>query len=202
MVHVRRDSDKQDPSDTDGTLAPFDPALPAEFQRGPGLWDDEALATADAGPSDPMELFHQARTALDEGRPDAAAPGLLLALRASPALAPAVLDLLAGRSEPILVLVRGDALAIVGRTAEAARDHAAAAQDVTDTTDTADGAAEAGEPGADQRPDDSPSTAIGATDAQPLDDPAPDPTPGDTTALADAELPAEPAAEASGQEDT
>ena len=59
-----------------------------------------------------------------------------------------MLDLLAGRSEPILVLVRGDAAAIVGRTAEAARDHAAAAQVVTDTPDeaAADSAETSGDP--------------------------------------------------------
>ena len=53
--------------------------------------------------------------------------GLALALRADPALAPAVLDLLAGRAEPVLALVRGDAHRIVGHEAEATRDYAAAA---------------------------------------------------------------------------
>jgi len=191
--HVRRDSDRREPTETDGTHAPFDPALPAEFHHGPSLWDDESLAAADAGPSDPMELFHQARVALDEGRPDAAAPGLLLALRASPALAPAVLDLLAGRSEPILVLVRGDALAIVGRTAEAARDHAAAAQDVTDATDVP---IDAGEPAADAPPDDPAPSA--ATVEEPPDEPAPR---DDSTALTDARPPARPAAEGGDREE-
>ena len=59
--------------------------------------------------------------------------GLILALRASPGLAPAVLDLLAGRGEPILALVRGDAQRIVGREVEAMRDHAEAAGAVSPT---------------------------------------------------------------------
>jgi hypothetical protein len=129
--HDRRESDPQELAD-DEPHAPLDPALPEEFSHGPGLWDEADGQLSDAAPVPPMELFHQARTALDEGHPDAAATGLLLALRSQPALAPAVLDLLAGRSEPILVLVRGDALAIVGRSAEAARDHATAAQVVGD----------------------------------------------------------------------
>jgi hypothetical protein len=132
--HDRRLSDPQELTDLDETHAPLDPALPAEFSHGPGLWDEADEEPSDATPVAPMELFHQARTALDEGHPDAAATGLLLALRSQPSLAPAVLDLLAGRSEPILVLVRGDALAIVGRSAEAARDHAAAAQVVGEVT--------------------------------------------------------------------
>ena len=60
-------------------------------------------------------------------RSAAAATGLILALRSAPRLAPAVLDMLSGRAEPILVLVRGDAQRIVGREAEAMRDHASAA---------------------------------------------------------------------------
>jgi hypothetical protein len=52
-------------------------------------------------------------------------------MRAAPGLAPAILDLLAGRAEPILVLVRGDAQRVVGREAEALRDHAAAAGRLT-----------------------------------------------------------------------
>src|SRR4029079_8080110 len=63
----------------------------------------------------------------DRGQTAAAATGLILALRSAPRLAPAVLDMLSGRAEPILVLVRGDAQRIVGREAEAMRDHASAA---------------------------------------------------------------------------
>ena len=163
--HDRRESDPRELADGDELHAPLDPALPEEFSHGPGLWDEADGQFSDAAPVPPMELFHQARTALDEGHPDAAATGLLLALRSQPALAPAVLDLLAGRSEPILVLVRGDALAIVGRSAEAARDHATAAQvvgDVPPETANGDGSqpAEAeAEAAGDGPPDASPDTA-------------------------------------------
>ena len=73
-----------------------------------------------------MELLARSRAAVEGGRPGQAAAGLALALRADPTLAPQVLDLLAGRSEPVLALVRGDAHRIVGHEAEATRDYAAA----------------------------------------------------------------------------
>ena len=107
---------------------PLEPDLPAALASGPSLWGDEAaVRPPDDEAIDPTVLFHGARIALDEGRTSEAATGLILALRASPGLAPAVLDLLSGRSEPILSLVRGDAQRIVGREVEAMRDHAVAA---------------------------------------------------------------------------
>jgi hypothetical protein len=103
------------------------PAAPA----GPSLWGDDAPGhdhgAADDDAIDATTLFHRGRVALEAGQPAEAGTALILALRASPGLAPAVLDLLAGRSEPILTLVRGDAQRIVGREVEAMRDHAAAA---------------------------------------------------------------------------
>jgi len=106
---------------------PFEPGVPDVF-GGPSLWGDDADgsdATDDA--LDPTILFHRGRVALEDGRTAEAATGLILALRSTPGLAPAILDLLAGRSDPILVLVRGDAQRIVGHETEAMRDHAAAA---------------------------------------------------------------------------
>ena len=79
----------------------------------------------------------------------------MLALRADPTLAPAVLDLLAGRAEPVLALVRGDAQRIVGREAEAMRDHAAAVAAIEPRSGSSrprrdgpsdDGTTDAGEP--------------------------------------------------------
>jgi len=102
---------------------------PAPAVAGPSLWgEDTAGLTADDEESlDPVVLFHRARIALDTGHAGEAATGLILALRASPGLAPAILDLLSGRSESILALVRGDAQRVVGREVEAMRDHAVAA---------------------------------------------------------------------------
>jgi hypothetical protein len=114
------------PGPTGGPTA----AAPHDEQAGPSLWGDEPGAALSAGGAavDPSSLFHRAHRALDANRTAEAATGLILALRGSPSLAPAVLDLLSGRAEPILVLIRGDAQRMVGREVEAMRDHAAAAR--------------------------------------------------------------------------
>jgi hypothetical protein len=93
--------------------------------EGPGLWDDHGGTLAATLPS-ATELLARARAAVEAGRPGQAAAGLALALRADSTLALPVLDLLAGRQEPVLALVRGDAHRIVGHEAEAMRDYAAA----------------------------------------------------------------------------
>ena len=92
---------------------------------GPSLWEAHTGIIAPTVP-DSAELLARARIALDVGRPGQAAAALALALRAEAALAPTVLDLIAGRSEPVLALVRGDANRIVGHEAEALRDYATA----------------------------------------------------------------------------
>jgi hypothetical protein len=91
----------------------------------PGLWEHDAETAAPVLP-DPGELLVRARAALGAERPGQAAASLALALRAEPSLAPAVLDMIAGRAEPVLALVRGDAHRIVGHEAEALRDYVAA----------------------------------------------------------------------------
>ena len=113
----------------DGWPAPSEGGAPGPTQGGPSLWGEAAAGMEPVldDALDPTTLFHKARVALEAGRPSEAATGLILALRVLPGLAPAILDLLAGRSEPILTLVRGDAQRIVGREVEAMRDHAAAA---------------------------------------------------------------------------
>jgi len=119
--------------------APLDPALPTEIQGAQRLWDDDPAerSRSAGGGVDAETLFHRARSALDDGQSGTAATGLLLALRSSPELAPAILDLLSGRAEPILVLVRGDAQRIVGREAESMRDHSTAARGVVQHTSDA-----------------------------------------------------------------
>ncbi|HET9613235.1 MAG TPA: hypothetical protein VFP22_00365 [Candidatus Limnocylindrales bacterium] len=149
--------------------APLDPGIPADLEGAPRLWDDDDPALGrDRISFDADTLFHRARTALDAGQAATAATGLILALRTSPDLAPAVLDLLSGRAEPILVLVRGDAERIVGREAESIRDHAAAARRVAELA--APAAIEAPEAADDTNPAPSPSRAVS-------DEPSPDAAP-------------------------
>jgi hypothetical protein len=100
------------------------PAEPAAEPDGPRLWDHAETAAPTL--PDASELLARARKALDAERPGQAAASLSLAIRAEPSLAPAVLDLLAGRQEPVLALVRGDSHRIVGHEAEALRDYVAA----------------------------------------------------------------------------
>jgi hypothetical protein len=69
-------------------------------------------------PSGEQEL-DLGRAALQAGDPAEAAVRLGLAIRVAPALAPAVIDLIAGRTERGLALVRGDAYRLVGRELEA-----------------------------------------------------------------------------------
>jgi hypothetical protein len=59
------------------------------------------------------------RAALEAGDTNEAAVRLGLVLRVAPALAPAVLDLIDGRTEREMALVRGDAYRLVGREIEA-----------------------------------------------------------------------------------
>ena len=140
--------------------APLDPGVPAVIVGGRSLWgeDEPMLAAASL---DPTALFHAGRVALENGRTEDAATALILALRAAPSLAPGVLDLLAGRGEVLLVLVRGDAERIVGREAEALRDHAAAASGLR-----------AGEARSEEAPpaEDSPSADSPAFDFEPVTD--------------------------------
>lgn len=142
----------------DGDDAPS--SRPASPIDGPSLWGDDAPVASEPEASDAGSLFRAARAALDADRPADAAASLLLALRASPAIAPAVLDLLAGRSEPILALVRGDAAQIVGHEVDAMRDHAAAAATLSErspaTVDDEGSSTDpsGGEPPADDTPPD------------------------------------------------
>ena len=138
--------------------APLDPALPSEIEGAQRLWDDDPDddVFGGAGGFDAERLFHRARAALDDGQAATAATGLILALRSSPELAPAVLDLLSGRAEPILVLVRGDAKRIVGREAESMRDHRVAGRRVIEHTSEVAIAVERVRDAVDDHPDDEP----------------------------------------------
>ncbi len=84
---------------------------------------------------DGSRALRAAEEALAGGDPAGAAIQLALALRASPALAPAVLDLARDQDGPAFDLIRGDAFRLVGREGEARRSFAAAAVDRADTDD-------------------------------------------------------------------
>jgi hypothetical protein len=79
-------------------------------------------------PTAELEL-ESGREALEASDVQRAATHLGLVLRLAPSLAPAVLDLIADRSEPPLALVRGDAYRLVGQEYEARRAFAEAARE-------------------------------------------------------------------------
>ncbi len=76
---------------------------------------------------DPMTELEAGRTAVRGGDVAAGAVHLSVAMRLSPALAPAVLDALGTQSGAIVEIVRGDAYRLVGREVEARRSFATAA---------------------------------------------------------------------------
>jgi hypothetical protein len=146
---------------------------------GSSLWEAHADTIAPAVPG-PLELLARARIALDAGRPGQAAAALALALRAEAALAPTVLDLIAGRTEPVLALVRGDANRIVGHEAEALRDYATAVAAIDLERRSDDRPAE---------PDEAAPTRQSRRRAQP---PAPDPAAPDPAAAGETSADPEP----------
>ena len=104
---------------------------PTEIDAQPGT-ETRTQSMVDALPELPagdLEL-DLGRAALEAGDTDEAAVRLGIALRVAPALAPAVLDVIAGRTERSLELVRGDAYRLVGREIEAQRAYAEAARGV------------------------------------------------------------------------
>jgi hypothetical protein len=94
------------------------------------LWDmpGEPLPGESGLPTAELEL-ESGREALEASDVQRAATHLGLVLRLAPSLAPAVLDLIADRSEPPLALVRGDAYRLVGQEYEARRAFAEAARE-------------------------------------------------------------------------
>jgi hypothetical protein len=148
---------------TAGTLFPGEPSGPVGASSGvthhpalagsttgeaalavasPGLWDtDGGLAGSTFVVPDGAELLEAGRSALDDGELALAALRLGLAIRLSPALAPAVLDLIGPSAGPDLEIVRGDAYRLVGHERDAQRAYAAAA-----------GAARPSDPPGSQRP--------------------------------------------------
>jgi hypothetical protein len=128
---------------TDRRQAAREQAAPPPTQgqvddAGIGLWDEglaaeaeaEAVAQAEIDASLPtgQEGLDRGRASLEAGDVASAALQLALVLRVTPALAPAVLDLIGDRHDPGLALVRGDAYRLVGRELDARRAYADAAR--------------------------------------------------------------------------
>jgi hypothetical protein len=130
-----RAADVQDQAETDAQPdIELQPDMDAQLAT-----ETRAQSMADSPPELPagdLEL-DLGRAALDAGDPDEAAVRLGIALRVAPALAPAVLDVVAGRTERNLVLVRGDAYRLVGREIEAQRAYAEAARGAASPPSTA-----------------------------------------------------------------
>ena len=103
---------------------PVAAALPADGTIR--LWGDEgeSHAPTDAALPSAAEALDGGREALESGDLVGASMQLALVLRLSTALAPAVLDLVADRSERELAFVRGDAYRLVGRELDARRAYA------------------------------------------------------------------------------
>lgn len=103
----------------------------AAVSHSPGLWDD---ATAEVDLPDPAEALEAGRAALTDGRIAAGALQLSLVLRLAPALAPAVLEMLATFDAPELALVKGDAYRLVGHERDARLAFADAAASIPKPT--------------------------------------------------------------------
>lgn len=109
------------------------PASVSAGRRGPAggsATTPREVAAPSAAPGhvpDGARALRAAEEALAARDPLSAAIQLALALRASPALAPAVLDLARDQEGAAFDLIRGDAYRLVGREGEARRSFAAAA---------------------------------------------------------------------------
>ncbi len=109
--------------------APIAPLVPIGAGRavagavgGPVAATPEAAAAAD-----PRAAFAAGSDALAAGDRETAALHLAVAMRLSPALAPAILSTVGGTPGPAYDLLRGDAFRIVGHQSDALRCYAAAA---------------------------------------------------------------------------
>jgi len=131
-----------------------------------------AIARAVGGPvsttaesataADPQAAFTAGSDALAAGDREGAALHLAVALRLSPALAPAILSAVGGTPGPAFDLLRGDAFRLVGHESDARRAYAAVARSLAsrdedaaaeDSADTADASGASPAPAADAPPD-------------------------------------------------
>jgi hypothetical protein len=122
--------------------APIAPLVPIGAGRavaravgGPVAATPEAAAAAD-----PQAAYAAGSDALAAGDRDGAALYLAVALRLSPALAPAILSTVGGTPGPAYDMIRGDAFRIVGHQSDALRCYAAAAVALSERRAAAAGA--------------------------------------------------------------
>jgi hypothetical protein len=117
------------------------PMSPEDRRSTPTLWSDAETLPAIPGRAtggavgrlpEPADELDAARADLRLGRTSSGAIRLAVVLRLAPALAPAVLDALAGLHGPSVELVRGDALRLVGHERDARQAYAAAAAQLDD----------------------------------------------------------------------
>lgn len=128
-----------DPTDRGEHVGELFPAegLPGNARTGPVMAAVGAARPAglpETSPDGPAAL-ERGRVALAAGDDQTAAIQLSIALRASPTLAPAVIDALAGRAGATLDLVRGDAYRLMGNEAEAQRAFASASRETNPPSD-------------------------------------------------------------------
>jgi hypothetical protein len=111
---------------------PADRAVEAELVASPMVGPSAPPETVVSGAaSDADRALGAARSALADGDLAGAAIQLAVAVRLAPLLAPAVLELADGHRSPGLELVRGDALAALGRESDARRAWADAVAGLT-----------------------------------------------------------------------
>ncbi len=125
------------PAAAASVLTPRDPPT-QDGDPGAGLWDEdlaaaaeaeaESAAAVDASLPSGDEALEAGRQLLEAGDTAGAALQLALVLRITPALAPAVIDLIADQQDAGLAFVRGDAYRLVGRELDARRAYADAAR--------------------------------------------------------------------------
>lgn len=135
---------------------------------GPVAATPEAAAAAD-----PQAAYAAGSDALAAGDREGAALYLAVALRLSPALAPAILSTVGGTAGASFDLLRGDAFRIVGHQSDALRCYAAAALALAERRTAAEAAtAEAGDPEPAVAAGDEAVAAGAAADLTPGSDPA------------------------------
>jgi hypothetical protein len=128
-------------ADTAARPAPAAGHVGEDRRAAPTLWSDAETLPAIAGRTagrgvgrlpEPADELDAAREDLRQGRTASGAIRLAVVLRLAPALAPVVLDALAGMNGPSVELVRGDALRLVGHERDARQAYASAAAQLDD----------------------------------------------------------------------